>query len=325
MVTYTAWGFDFAYGNGITAAQLVSNGTDFVCRYLSTVGNTKNVSAAEVKNYKAAGINVVFNFETTGKEVSQAQGVIDAASAQAQLAAIAVASGIPAVATAPIIFSCDVQPSASVEADAVAYMRGVASVLGYGRSGVYGGYGTIQAVANAGVCKYFWQTYAWSNNEWDSRAQLQQYQNSVTVGPMTADRDRATAADYGQCQWDATATPPAAPPAASQAPLGKGDGNEYEGNCMELKTGKGAKDAIRFPVWPSALFFLADPSGSGAASTAFTVAFYDGAATWDVKTYTLTTAAPEVNVGFPVDGKNISGVVITRLDDFAGPVACSWR
>lgn len=209
MTTYTAWGFDFANGGGITAAQLIAQGCNFVCRYLSgTPGSGKDISATEINNYKAAGISVVFNWETSGQEISEAQGVSDAQAAQSELNELASQSGVPAVASAPIIFSCDVAPDSAVDADSVAYMQGVNSVIGLTRSGGYGGYGAIQAMFNAGVITYGWQTYAWSGGMWDLRAQLQQYQNDVTIGPATMDRDRATAADYGQCQWS---VPPVKP------------------------------------------------------------------------------------------------------------------
>jgi hypothetical protein len=213
MTTYTAWGFDFADGSGITAAQLIAQGCNFVCRYLSgTPGSGKDISSSEISNYKAAGINVVFNWETGGQEISEAQGVSDAQAAQSELNELASQSGVSAVASAPIIFSCDAAPDATVDADSVAYMRGVNSVIGLARSGGYGGYGAIQAMFNAGVITYGWQTYAWSGGMWDSRAQLQQYQNNVTVGSTSVDRDRATAADYGQCQWSVSAPPPPAMP-----------------------------------------------------------------------------------------------------------------
>jgi hypothetical protein len=166
MTTYTAWGFDFSDGSGITAAQLIAQGCNFVCRYLSgTPGSGKDISSSEISNYKAAGINVVFNWETGGQEISEAQGVSDAQAAQSELNELASQSGVPAVASAPIIFSCDAAPDATVDADSVAYMQGVNSVIGLARSGGYGGYGAIQAMFNAGVITYGWQTYAcqWSS------------------------------------------------------------------------------------------------------------------------------------------------------------------
>jgi hypothetical protein len=219
MVTYTAWGFDFAYGNGITVAELQAQGCQFVCRYLSgTPGSGKDIAAQEIKNYKAGGIAIVLNWETSGQETSQAQGVSDAQAAQAELNTLASQSGFSEIASAPVIFSCDTDPNSTVEADAVAYMRGVNSVLGLGRSGGYGGYGTIQALFNAGVITYGWQTYAWSDGEWDSRAQLQQWNNDYTVGPASVDQDRATADNYGQVQWVAPKPTLPAPDPASNTP-----------------------------------------------------------------------------------------------------------
>lgn len=228
MTTYTAWGLDFAYGDGITVAELQANQCDFVCRYLSGNPNTgKDLSSTEIKNYKAGNINLVLNWETTGQELTEAQGVRDASSAIAEAEQLAIQSGVPAVGSAPIYFSCDTAPTPSVNQNATAYMRGVNSVIGLARSGGYGGYGTIQALFNAGVITYGWQTYAWSDNQWDPRAQLQQYQNSVTVGPATVDRDRATAADYGQVQWDTAQLTVAVTPAPAPAPVSAARRNTY--------------------------------------------------------------------------------------------------
>lgn len=220
-------GIDFAYGSGLTTAQIKAAGYSFVCRYLSgSPGSGKDISAQEILDYYNAGILVVFNWETDGIEGSEAAGVADATAAQAELATlaaqVATLGGSVTLATAigeaPIIFSCDTSPSATVDADAVAYMRGVNSVIGLARSGGYGGYAAIQAMFNAGVITYGWQTYAWSNGAWDTRALLRQVQNSVTLGPAQVDEDEAAywtsstilgASDkFGQCMWNETVLPP---------------------------------------------------------------------------------------------------------------------
>jgi hypothetical protein len=207
MTTYTAWGFDYAYGNGLTIATLQANETNFVCRYLSgTPGAGKDVSKAEIEGLNAAGIAVVLNWETTGLMPSQAQGVADAKSAQAEAETL----GLP---DAVIYFSADFNPNGNT-AEINAYMTGVASVLGKTRTGLYAGYIGVNAYMDAGIGDYAWQTYAWNpvpaDPTFDPRAQLQQYQNSVVIGPATVDRDRATAANYGQ-NPSPVAPAPAAP------------------------------------------------------------------------------------------------------------------
>jgi len=44
-----------------------------------------------------------------------------------------------------------------------------------------------------------WQTYAWSNGQWDDRALLRQVQNNAQLGPAQVDNDEAAF-------WNSTAT-----------------------------------------------------------------------------------------------------------------------
>lgn len=222
VTTYTAWGFDYAYGNGITTTTLLANGCNFVCRYLSGhPGSGKDISAKEIQNYQAAGINVVLNWETDGQMPSEPAGAAAARAAQAEANTLASESRIPAVADAPVIFSADFDPTGNT-AGIIAYMNGVASVLGHSRTGLYAGYAGIQAYFNAGIGQYGWQTCAWSKGLWDGRAQLQQWNVNVNVSPAQVDQDRATANDYGQVEWNAAAS------LNSHAPSNWGNGNQME-------------------------------------------------------------------------------------------------
>lgn len=208
------YGIDFAFGNGLTTAQIKAAGKQFVCRYLSG-GSSKDIGATELANYKAAGIVVVFVWETTGTDmVSEAAGFGDATAAHAELTRL----GAP---DAPVFFAADEQ----TEADETDYLKGTASVVGLARNGLYGGLASIQRAFNGGLITYGWQTYAWSGGVWDNRALLRQVQNGVTLGPATVDLDQAAywgvatpvltvADDFGQ--WPR----PSAAPAPAQLPAG---------------------------------------------------------------------------------------------------------
>lgn len=218
-------GIDFSFGSGVTTAQIKAAGYSFVCRYLSG-GNSKDINSAELANYKAAGIPVVFVFETTGTDAtSAANGVADAAKAQAELVTLSAGIKDTSVLTAPVFFAVD-EESAS---DVVGYLSGAASILGMSRVGVYGGLGTIQQAFNAGACTYGWQTYAWSNGQWDDRAILRQVMNGIKVGPCTADHDQAAywsattpvldlTCDFGQWPKPSKPAPAPAPKPAPPAP-----------------------------------------------------------------------------------------------------------
>lgn len=218
-------GIDFSFGSGVTTAQIKAAGYQFVCRYLSG-GNSKDINGTELRNYKAAGIPVVFVFETTGTDMtSEAQGIVDAGVAQAELAALAVSVGDASVATAPVFFAAD----EATEKALGPYLQGVNTVLGKARTGIYGGLASVQAAWNAGLVAYGWQTYAWSNGQWDDRCILRQVQNDITVGPCEADHDQAAywsvatpvlglTDDFGQWPKPSVAPPPA-PPKPAPTPV----------------------------------------------------------------------------------------------------------
>ncbi|MBS2536883.1 DUF1906 domain-containing protein [Catenulispora sp. NF23] len=152
----------------------------------------------------AAGLGIVSNWESDGLQSWQngvpsdpcSQGAGHATEAQRQ----ALADGMPA--TRPIYFSVgfDLQPS--IYAALNSYFDGVASVIGRSRTGAYGGYHVVQELFDSGKIAWGWQTYAWSGGSWDSRAQLRQVQNDITVAGHDADLDQAMAADFGQ--WGGT-------------------------------------------------------------------------------------------------------------------------
>lgn len=189
---------------GIDLASPVANpeavksaGVHFVCRYVSTPGNPKNLSKAEAAGLKSAGLDIVVVFETTAQRAlgGHADGIADAHSAQTQ----SLACGAPS--HAPIYFAVDFDAAAAGDRDRVrAYMSGAASVLGKDHTGVYGGLAAVKAVLDDGICKYAWQTYAWSGGVWDKRAQIQQYENGKTLAGHSVDYDRAMVTNYGQ--WD---------------------------------------------------------------------------------------------------------------------------
>jgi hypothetical protein len=215
------YGIDFSFGSGLTTAQIIAGRKSFVGRYVSG-GNSKDVSAAELANYKAAGIAVILFFETTGTDMtSYANGVRDAQTGQAQLTQMALANSDTTIEDFPLFFAADEQ----VELDETDYLKGAASIVGLARTGLYGGLQSIQSAFNQGLITYGCQTYAWSGGIWDNRALLRQYQNGVSFGPATVDLESAAywgvaspvldlTCDFGQ--WPrptAAQAPPAGLPA----------------------------------------------------------------------------------------------------------------
>ena len=187
-----AEGIDYSFGSGLTAAQITGAGKHFVCRYLSTQPNPKNINKAEFDNLVHAGLTVVLVWETTANRIlsGHAGGVADAREADKQARALG-AAGIP------VYFACDFDSTEGQQAAINAYLDGAASVIGHARVGLYGGYWPVSRAFSAHKITFGWQTYAWSGGNWDKRAQIQQYRNAVKLGPAEVDLNRSTASDIG--------------------------------------------------------------------------------------------------------------------------------
>lgn len=123
------------------------------------------------------------------------------------------AAGGPA--SAPIFFSIDEDIDADTwKSIAVQWLRGINSVIGVERVGVYGSAGVCGWAIDDGVIghsttpgyRWAWQTRAWSDGERTPGAVL--YQNvivtasdpGVSLGGTHVDEDVVLAADFGQ--WD---------------------------------------------------------------------------------------------------------------------------
>ena len=198
----TAVGVDYSWARPDPGA-LHSEGYTFAARYLSHDTSGKTIDAGEANALWGAGVDVVVVWEDGAYNVlgGWGQGVADAQAADA----IASAAGMPA--GRPIYFAVDFDAQASQQGTVDAYFQGVASVIGLGRTGAYGGYGLVARSFDDGVISWGWQTYAWSYGNWDGRAQLRQTLNGITAAGDggCCDRDEAQTNDYGQ--WHANKPP----------------------------------------------------------------------------------------------------------------------
>jgi hypothetical protein len=198
----STFGIDYAWGGPPSTAAMSSAGVKFACRYLSHSAS-KNLTAAEARKLSDAGIWIVVVWETTAQRAlgGRTAGIADAMDAQVQAQACGMPPG------RPIYFAVDWDATSGQQAAINAYLAGAASVLGPSRVGIYGGYGPVKRALDGGHARWAWQTYAWSGGQWDSRAQVQQYSNSHTLGGVDCDYDRAMTSDYGQWRIGATPSP----------------------------------------------------------------------------------------------------------------------
>jgi peptidoglycan hydrolase-like protein with peptidoglycan-binding domain len=173
-------------------------------KYADGVRINKGIDRAEYDALKAAGIDPFFFYETYPEDFITGfdTGVRHATDAQALIVKL----GLPNL---PIHFNVDRQASASDIPGILEGLRGAASVIGKGRTALYGQYSVIKAAFDADLISHACQTYAWSGDgrgstTWDPRATTQQWQNTqwptVPGDSNTAQIDytRAVKRDFGQ-------------------------------------------------------------------------------------------------------------------------------
>jgi hypothetical protein len=307
-----ALGIDVAWARP-TVAQILALAVKFVARYLSP-DSTKNITAAEVVAYRAAGIATVTVWESTATRAldGYAAGQADAREADAQRAAV----GLPA--DHPIYFAVDTDTTwGSVSA----YFAGVISELGIARVGIYGGYNVCQGAVRIGI-PYIWQTPAWSNGLWASRTSIRQEIATVLSGG--GDLDTAETADYGQYPKPSTPAPPPHQPDPAPAR------NVLEDDMAQIPAlnaaGDNAEQAFTFPRGTAkTVAFFCDNTKVGGAT--------DPGAKLRVVIW-ATGKAPEIHEDVVVNNKGgvqavipftdptlTHSVTATRLDAGAFPVA----
>jgi hypothetical protein len=191
-------GIDIAWARP-TIAEIKSTGATWVARYFSN-DPTKNITAAEVRDYPASGLGIVTVWESTATRALAgfAAGQADARTAERQRASV----GLPADHIHHFAVDTDTDwPSVNP------YFDGVTSVIGKARTGVYGGLRVIDGAHSYGL-RYLWQTVAWSGGVWSPYATIRQPGGTALNG--AADYDTAEATDFGQYPRPAAPQPPAA-------------------------------------------------------------------------------------------------------------------
>lgn len=175
-------GIDYSGWRPPSPEWLLQQGFGFVCRYLKVLPNAYAIDAAEFASLRAAGVQVVLNWEQDINDWTT-NGL---AYAQAALAQAQALGAWPC----PIYFSVD---TGSPDMAAVnSYFAGIASVIGAENTGIYGGFAVVSNVDKRYVC-WFWQTYAWSAGQW-ADVHIRQ----VPGGSSNYDLDQAMVDNFGQ-------------------------------------------------------------------------------------------------------------------------------
>lgn len=166
---------------GLSPNEVKARGASFVMRYLSYTPY-KNLTRNEAEELKKLGIKVGVVWETTADRALSGYGAGEADAHEALRQAIECGMVGAWGITAAVDFDTNGSPQRTDP-----YFDGWAAYMGHARTGPYGGYEVVRHHANRGH-KALWQTYAWSGGRWDSRAEIQQYNNNNSA----FDLDRTT-------------------------------------------------------------------------------------------------------------------------------------
>jgi len=169
-------------------------GYGFVVRYLFPP--PKGATRVEAAAIRAAGLGLVTIYESYAGRAKEGYtaGIADGKMA------LAFARNIGFPETRPIYFAVDFSPTGAELERIDAYLRGVASVIGLARVGVYGSYTVVEYCQAWGTARWFWQTYAWSGGKVSPHTHFLQYLNGQTVAGASVDLNESRQLDFGA--WD---------------------------------------------------------------------------------------------------------------------------
>ncbi len=206
---------DFA-DRTIPPDQIKSAGYDGVVNYVSQSRPGANFAAKPITRayadaLRAAGLHIVSNYQY-GKpgwpDPSDYTRGHDGGAADAQTA-LALHNAAGGTSSAPIFFSVDDNiNSGTWNTAALDWFRGINSVLGVQRTGIYGHSQACAWAVKDGVIgrsttaghRWAWQTSAWSHGEREPTAVLYQAVINSELAGTSMDVNDVLAPDYGQ--WD---------------------------------------------------------------------------------------------------------------------------
>jgi hypothetical protein len=242
-------GYDYSSWRPSSAKEL--SDVQFVCRYLSNEGNSKNLTLQEAQELTSWGKFIVCVWETSGKGGNKAQGAADAIAA----VAMAVACGWPA--GRPIYFAIDEDVDPATQDD---YFDGLATVLPKSVIGAYGEAALIERWRSFGAgWGFLAESTGWEGGDNISGCQIQQ---TGTDPSNNYDYDIALVSDYGGWQVGGKTTAPVSTPVVTTA----GDSsNEDDPMAIQAKSDS------------TGLVLLQWPQGSNPAAVHVLQFYYDGA------------------------------------------------
>lgn len=205
----TIEGVDYSWSRP-NLSCLYNNGKRFICRYFSFDTTGKTLSPTEAKNIAASGLWIVANWEQSGKG--------DTHPDDAARQSLKIAHDVNMPHGRPIYASADFDIQDYNYDEAQNWITSFHKALGgeYDGRALYSHCDMLEWGYKHGWLKWGWNTYAWSGGQWCGDAQLQQYQNGVTLCSGSVDLDRAMVSDYGQ--WQPGKLPPNVTPEDDDMP-----------------------------------------------------------------------------------------------------------
>ncbi len=177
-----------------TAVAVKAAGITAVGRYLGykTEGWSKSITLDELGAIHTAGLSVVLIWESDPTSVgyfNNAKGVADAKQAITEAEYLGAPNGTA------LYFTVDYDAQSSDMAAIVEYFRGVREgIAGQYLVGAYGSFSVLTALkSSTSAPDKYWQTYAWSGGA-VFPSNIYQFQNSVTIGGVSADEDTVNTA-----------------------------------------------------------------------------------------------------------------------------------
>lgn len=188
-----ALGIDYSWARP-GAARIRKAGYEFVVRYIPYEGNGgKGIEADEIADLRDNDIKIVIVFESYSNRALEgySAGREDAQVSQTQLERVGLDIKMP------VYFAIDFDVKINQFQAVEDYLRGVSSILGIKRTGVYGDYSVIELSESKGLAEYYWQTCGWSEKKIHPKAHLYQYGiNKNLNGPI--DINNSMKSYYGQ-------------------------------------------------------------------------------------------------------------------------------
>ncbi len=170
-----------------TAEALAREGFCFACRYHVPEGYEKRLTRDEAEAITNAGLKILSVFETYAERALEGEsgGREDGAAALK----VALELGTPRCAT--IYFAVDFDAGAD-DMDALeSYFRAAREEIRPFEIGVYGSYYVVEELARRGLCKGYWQTYAWSKGLVSEHMNVYQYSNGENAAGIEVDFNEA--------------------------------------------------------------------------------------------------------------------------------------